>query len=163
MLLKLCYLAEFIIMVLKNDGCRGYGSPAVVAALGPVLYPVTKMFAIGQFPCPWHGKDLGIFLPCEQSPGLVGGTTRISDHHALTDPCRAHKILPPLPKQDVLVPTALRIDQASGHRDSKTLPTRDQPHYLEAKSIRLMLPVAGAMAQPFQHRHCWTSCQNVDP
>src|SRR5215212_7810416 len=122
------------------------GAPCITT-LGQMLDQITQMFAIRTFPCPGHRKDIRILLLGDQAQSLISGKTGISHHHDLLHPGWRDKVLQHLPKQAILVPTTLRIDEAHSHRDAKTLPTRTQQHQLEAKLIRVMLPVAGEVAQ----------------
>src|SRR5215471_327490 len=130
----------------------------------------TRNQLIGKFAGPRHGKHIRILLFRKQAQRLIGRKTRIGDHNDLPDPCRRHKICQHLPKQDILMPAMLRVDQAHSNRDPHPIPTRDHQHDLEAKQGRLMLPMTcevahGMLAAPLrfertvpnqiEHPLCW--------
>jgi hypothetical protein len=124
----------------------GAGAPRITT-LGQMLDQSTPMSAIRQLPCPGHCKDGCLLVLGEQAQGLMRSTTGISHHHDLLHPGWRDNGLQPLPQQAMLVPATLGIDAAHSHRDAQTLPTRHQQHPREAKLIRVLLPVAGEVAQ----------------
>jgi hypothetical protein len=122
------------------------GTPRLTT-LGQMLDQITQMLAIRKLPCPGHRKDVRLLLLGDQAQGLMSGTTGISPHHDLLHPGWRDKILQPLPPQAILVPTTLGIEEAPSNRDATTLPTRNPQPQLAATLIRVMLPVAGEVAQ----------------
>jgi hypothetical protein len=112
-----------------------------------MLDQVPQVFTIRKFPRPGHSKDIRIFVLGDQPQGLVGGKTRISDHHDLPRPCWGHKIFQHLSKKDVLMPFAMGVNRGESHGDTKTAPTHNEQAHLKTKRLRIMLTVARRMPQ----------------
>src|SRR4030095_12767411 len=133
--------------IIPSTSVRGMAPPAGVAALWQMLDQVPQVFTIRKFPRPGHSKDIRIFVLGDQPQGLVGGKTRISDHHDLPRPCWGHKILQHLSKKDVLMPFDMGVNRGESHGDTITAPTHNEQDHLKPKRIRIMLTVARRMPQ----------------
>jgi hypothetical protein len=121
------------------------GAPSL-ATLGQRRDQVPQLWASRPWPRPGHRKDVRLLWLRDQAQGLSRGPTGRSHHHDLRHPSGRAQVLQPLPTQALLVPTPPGLHEAHRHREATTSPTRPPPPQLEAKLIRLLCPVAGAVA-----------------
>ena len=105
------------------------------------------MFAIRKFPRPGYSKDVRILLLGNQAQGLIGSKTGISHYHDLLHPGWRDKVLQHLPKQDILMPADLGIDQPQRNGHTSVLPTRHEQDHLKPKGIWIMRTMARGMPQ----------------
>ena len=59
---------------------RFVAGAALLTALQEVLHQVVQMFAMRQFPCAWHSKDIRRVFFGDQAQGRVGRKARIGHH-----------------------------------------------------------------------------------
>ena len=98
--------------------------------------------AMRQCPCAWPGTDLGRALCGAQAPGGIGGTAGRRDDHDLRHPCGGDTVLPPLPKEPVLMPATQRVKACEGPWDPGPLPTGEAQDHLTSKHLWRMLALA---------------------